>query len=227
MVILPPHNCNQGGGFCQLKSINLHLPVFLLWGAVGKSHEKLLLARPARAPAFGSWLQFWPKCASHWKRWKSDYLAKLRRRDVLIGVPLSKWMDFQLGFFARKLAVGITRHLSALGVLGLAGKLHIRRARSSNFHPFQKFTSLSTMEIKFHIIVKLKGDLHWFVETSSHLSWLAWEWNYCSPWNFPLNTKKHDNGASKVLFKKKPIDNLRSSLKSDQSYILQPLVESP
>ena len=68
-------------------------------------------------------------------------------------------MDFQLGFFARKLVVGITQHLSALGVLGLAGKLHIRRARSSNFHPFQKFTSLSAMEIKFHIIVKLKGDL--------------------------------------------------------------------
>ena len=134
---------------------------------------RFLVVKEPCAPnsPFGSWLQFWPKCPTPlWKRWKSDYLAKLRRRDVLIGVPLSKWMDFQLGFFARKLPLGITQHLSALGVLGLAGKLHIRRARSSNFHPFQKFTSLSTMEIKFHIIVKLKGDLHWFVETSSHLS---------------------------------------------------------
>ena len=118
---------------------------------------------------FGSWLQFWPKCASHWKRWKSDYLAKLRRRDVLIGVPLSKWMDFQLGFFARKLVVGITQHLSALGVLGLAGKLHIRRARSSNFHPFQKFTSLSDgNKISHHC--QIKRGSRWFVETSSHLS---------------------------------------------------------
>ena len=128
----------------------------------------------------------------HWKRWKSDYLAKLRRRDVLIGVPLSKWMDFQLGFFARKLVVGITQHLSALGVLGLAGKLHIRRARSSNFHPFQKFTSLSDgNKISHHC--QIKRGSHWFVETSSHLPCRRDPWNIKRYW---------------VLVVEKPIESL-------------------
>ena len=109
---------------------------------------------------FGSWLQFWPKCSNAATEKVEKWLfSQIEAAGCVDWRPLSKWMDFQLSFFRRKLVVGITQHLSAGGVLGLAGKLHIRCARSSNFQPFHENSHHCPMEIKFHIIVKLKGDL--------------------------------------------------------------------
>ena len=140
----------------------------------------------ARNSPFGSWLQFWPKCPAPLVEKVEKWLfSQIEARDVLIGGPLSKWMDFQLGFFARKLPLGITQHLSALGVLGLAGKLVISNYTFVALAPqisirFRKFTSLSDGNKSSHHCQIKKGS-HWFVETDSHLS--RKHENYCNPWN--------------------------------------------
>ena len=114
------------------------------WIFVGMFKDSLLKTSAGLQEAdarshFGSWLQFWPKCSNAATEKVEKWLfSQIEAAGCVDWRPLSKWMDFQLSFFRRKLVVGITQHLSAGGVLGLAGKLHIRCARSSNFQPFHE-----------------------------------------------------------------------------------------
>ena len=95
----------------------------------------------------------------HWKRWKSDYLAKLRRRDVLIGArSQNEWISNWV-FSAENWWWGsrsICRRAACSESQGNYTFVALAPQTSSRF---TKIHIIVPMEIKFHIIVKLKGDL--------------------------------------------------------------------
>ena len=140
----------------------------------------------ARNSPFGSWLQFWPKCPTPlWKRWKSDYLAKLRRGMCWLAARsqnewISNWVFSPEN--CRSGSRSICRRSACSDSQGnytfvaLAPQISIR---------FRKFTSLSDGNKSSHHCQIKKGS-HWFVETDSHLS--RKHENYCNPWNYKRDT---------------------------------------
>ena len=113
----------------------------------------------ARNSPFGSWLQFWPKCPTPlWKRWKSDYLAKLRRGMCWLAARsqnewISNWVFSPENWWSGSRSIcrrsACSDSQGNYTFVALAPQISIR-FRNSHHCP---------MEIKFHIIVKLKRDL--------------------------------------------------------------------